>query len=206
MVNRHSYTLNLDTELGDAILNVIAKTGFGESTYIIKEFLDKHKEELIEFWTKQGKDGSAIWDKWYQKYSLTKVMQADLKKQAEFERRKKTYLALGLSEKKATELASIPKEELEQAIQVTKSMSYIEQTKLGQNKQTDKELDNLLEKRSDLQEQLNNINQIIEVHRKYAQHDKIPEQEAKRDVLTNQLQELDTQIEKLKASEGDQHD
>jgi hypothetical protein len=144
LTNPNSISLNLDTELGQAIRTLIGQTPYGESTIFIKEFMEKHKDELIALWNSQGKNGNETFEKWFSKWSMTRDEQAEAKarKEAEaFENRRKQYLALNCSDDKAIELATqFPDKD---PIDVIKIMSYANQTNLGTQKQNEKEIEAL---------------------------------------------------------------
>lgn len=135
MPNPWAIPINLDAELGEAIKNLIARQGYGESTYFVKEYMEKHREELIKFWNGQGKDGQEIYDKWYSKWSMTKPQQDAKKKQKEranIENKKRSYIALGYSEDRAEELAEqFPKKN---PTDVVKIMSYAQQSQRANDK------------------------------------------------------------------------
>src|SRR5208283_6146904 len=108
MVNPNAISLNLDRELGEAITTLINQTSWGTSTYFVKLFMEKHEKELIKLWNKQGKNGQEIFDKWYEKWTLTKIEQAE-NKRLELKEKKdslvKAYTLLGLDEETAKEYA-----------------------------------------------------------------------------------------------------
>ena len=115
MPNPNAITLNLNTELGQAIKAIISKTDFGESMFIVQEFLINHKQELIELWNNQGKDGVKEWDKWHSKWSMTKT-ELNLMRQQEAQQKfielSKKYELLGHPREEAVELAkSFPDED-----------------------------------------------------------------------------------------------
>jgi hypothetical protein len=133
--NPYSIPINLDKELGVAVFSLIDSSGYGKSTFIIKELMENHERALIKFWNKQGKDGKEIYEKWYAKWSMTEAEQTKQKKSKEqeaLEGRKKAYLALGCQEEEATNLAEafVDKDPCE----VIKIRSYANQTGLGVSK------------------------------------------------------------------------
>lgn len=109
MPNPYAISTFLDAELGEAINHIVDATGFGSATFLIKEFMEKHKDDLIAFWNGQGKDGNTIYDKWLKKWSMTKAEQDAVKTRKEREKYEKLitqYLGLGVDEKQAMELSS----------------------------------------------------------------------------------------------------
>jgi hypothetical protein len=110
MANIHSISTFLETELGEAVDSIIDPSGYGSATFLIKEFMEKHKDELIDFWVKQGKDGKAVFDRLYGKWSMTKAEQEALKAEKEKEGHNKLvnqYVALGESKESSENLASL---------------------------------------------------------------------------------------------------
>lgn len=136
MPNPYAIAIIPDSELGEAINNIINATGFGSATYLVKEFLEKHKDELIAFWNQQGKDGEAIYEKWLRKWSLTKAEQEAVKAQKEKTKRDKLiaqYQGLGVSSEQAEELATAFPEK--DPIEVVKIRTYNIQNKPSEIKQ-----------------------------------------------------------------------
>jgi len=133
MPNPNAIPLNLDTELGIAIKGIIPKA-YGDSTFIVKEFMEIHKEELVNFWNQQGKDGIIVFDKWYSKWSMTRDEQDNIRKQKEQEKHNqlvKQYLALGIPQEESEELANaFPDKD---PIEVKKRKGYSEQKSIGQS-------------------------------------------------------------------------
>lgn len=110
MANNHSISTFLETELGEAFDSIINPSGYGSATFLVKEFLEKHKDELIAFWNKQGKDGQATFEKLYNKWSLTKAQQDASKTQKKLEKHNtlvKQYVALGETKESAENFASL---------------------------------------------------------------------------------------------------
>lgn len=110
MANIHSISTFLETELGEAIDSIIDPSGYGSATFLVKEFMEKHKDELIAFWNKQGKDGQATFDRLYKKWSMTKAEQEASKAQKELEKHNKLikqYEALGESKENGENFASL---------------------------------------------------------------------------------------------------
>jgi exonuclease III len=106
--NKHSIPINPETELGEAIESIIFPQGYGTATFFVKEFMEKHRTELIDFWNRQGKDGNAIFEKWFKKWSMKKEEQDTIKVQKEKEAHDKLvkqYMALGISPEQAEEFA-----------------------------------------------------------------------------------------------------
>jgi len=130
MANTNAIPINLDGELAESIMNLIDRQGYGYSTYFVKEFMEKHKDELIAFWNGQGKDGNAIYERWFKKWSMTKSEQESVKTQKEKEKHDKlvkVYLALEYDSQKAEELASaFPEQE---PLEVVKILNYHTQNK-----------------------------------------------------------------------------
>jgi hypothetical protein len=130
MANINAIPINLDGELAESIMNLIDRQGYGYSTYLVKEFMEKHKDELIGFWNGQGKDGSKIYEKWFKKWSMTKAEQESVKAQKEKETHDKlvkSYLALNYEPEKAEELANaFPDKD---PIEVVKILNYHIQNK-----------------------------------------------------------------------------
>ena len=109
MANNHGISTFLETELGEAFDSIIDSTGYGSATFLVKEFMEKHKDSMIEFWNKQGKDGNSVFDKWFKKWNMTKAEQGTLKAEKEkiaHDKLVKQYLLLGLHQQKAEEHAT----------------------------------------------------------------------------------------------------
>lgn len=107
--NKYSIPINPDGELGEAIESIVLPSGYGSATFIVKEFMEKHKDELIDFWNKQGKDGNATFEKWFAKWSMTKDKQKALdsqKEKDEHDKLVKQYLVLGRTQDEAEEFAT----------------------------------------------------------------------------------------------------
>ena len=114
MPNPWTIPLFLDKILGPAIKAVISKTGYGDSIFIVKEFMEKHKDELIEIWNAQGRNGAETWNELHGRWNLNLAEQEGCKEDEErekLERKKKAYIKLGISEDEAEELVeSFPDE------------------------------------------------------------------------------------------------
>jgi hypothetical protein len=108
--NKYSIPINPDGELGEAMESVILPSGYGSATFIMKEFMEKHRDELIGFWNKQGKDGKAVFDKWLSKWSMTRAEQdavKDAKAKEEHDKLVNQYVKLGETKESAEEFASL---------------------------------------------------------------------------------------------------
>jgi hypothetical protein len=129
--NKYSIPINPDAELGEAINHIIDVSGYGSATFLMKDFMEKYREQLIDFWNQQGKDGQAVFDKWFKKWSMTKAEQEEAKAKKEKEKSEKlkaSYLALNIPEDKAVELASqFPDKD---PLDVVKILGYAFQNKL----------------------------------------------------------------------------
>ncbi|MGD0202464.1 MAG: hypothetical protein ABSC20_00980 [Candidatus Bathyarchaeia archaeon] len=109
MANNHSISTFLETELGEGFDSIIDPSGYGSATFLVKEFMEKHKDEFIAFWNKQGKDGQAIFDRLYKKWSMTKAEQDALKAQKKKDVHNelvKQYVLLGRPSEEAEEMAT----------------------------------------------------------------------------------------------------
>lgn len=107
--NKYSIPINPDGELGEALEFIILPSGYGSATLLLKEFMEKHKSEMVDFWNKQGKDGNSVFEKWYAKWSMTKAQQKEIDNQKDKEahdKLTKQYLLLGFSQQKADEHAN----------------------------------------------------------------------------------------------------
>lgn len=131
--NPYAIPLNLDAELGQAIKHVIDKTGYGYSTFIVKEFMEKHKDELLQFWDSQGKKGQAIFDKWFYKWSLSLEEQKEKREHEENEKLQQLatkYESLGCGKKQASRLArDFP---TENPLTVMKTLTYANQNEIAE--------------------------------------------------------------------------
>lgn len=102
MPNPHILAINPETELGEAIFHVIELTKYGQATFIVKEFLEKHKDEMITFWNEQDKDGVAVWNKFHEKWSMSKDAQNAVK----HEKKIKPYLTFGYNREMAEQFVT----------------------------------------------------------------------------------------------------
>jgi len=140
MANNHGISTFLETELGEAFDSIIDPTGYGSATFIVKEFMEKHKDEMIGFWNRQGKDGKTIFDRWYVKWSMTKAEQAEAKVKKELEKHNKTvnqYVALGETKESAENLASLFPDS--DPLDILRGKNYNTQNKPLEEKQEAKE-------------------------------------------------------------------
>jgi hypothetical protein len=97
MPNPNSITLNLETDLGDAIKQIIHKTPYGYSTFIVKEFMQNHEQEL------RGILGNERFEELLKKWSIVEQEQIRIKK----DRKIKQYMNFGYSEERAKELVEL---------------------------------------------------------------------------------------------------
>jgi phage-related minor tail protein len=155
MANPYSISTFLDAELGEAINHIIDSTGYGSTTFIVKEFMEKHKDELIAFWDSQNKNGLEIWDKWFKKWSLTKAQQdaiKSLKEKEKHDKLVKQYLVLGRSKEESEEFAgAFPDRD---PCEVIKIRNYNTQTEIGKEKLEDKREDKQDEKKREKEREL----------------------------------------------------
>ena len=137
--NPYNVTINFDREVGEAIISIINGKGYGKGTFGGKILLEVLKDDLIQFWSGQGKNGLEIWNKWYLKWNMKRDEQEaikECKKQEEFEKRKKAYLALNCSEDVAVNLANaFPDKD---ACEIIKMLSFVKQTDLSIQKHEEK--------------------------------------------------------------------
>ena len=140
MANTNAIPINLDGELAEGIMNIIDQKGYGHSTFLVKDFMEKYREQLIAFWNGQGKNGLEIWERWFKKWSMTKAEQESIKAQKERDKHDKLvkqYMALAMEQPLAEELATqFPESD---PFEVIKHRSYNIQNKPIETKQTQKE-------------------------------------------------------------------
>jgi hypothetical protein len=195
MANPNSILLNLDRELGEAIRTLIGQTAFGESTILVMEFMTNHKQELIDLWNNQGKDGQAIYDKWFKKWSMTKAEQVEAKERKEqeaFEKLKKSYLALNCPEDKAIDLATqFPDKD---PFVVMGVLGYATQNSIGKERLDQQEQKQQEDKKEKLRNELAEINQAITEKEEYLKKTQIVDFKQKAEA---DLQSLKERREKL---------
>jgi hypothetical protein len=169
--NPNAVHVNWQTEIGEVIKSIIlSTTPYGVATYHGKIILEHLKNEIINAFNAQGKDGKTIYNKWYKEWSMFRVEQNAKKEQRErkkFEKRKQAYISLDCSPEKAEELATnFPNEK---PLTVLRTISYVKQNNRPEQneerKETDSQLAELNKKRIEEEEAVQYLNNELDKYK-----------------------------------------
>jgi hypothetical protein len=120
MPNKYAFPINPDVPWGEAIEHISKKRKMGSATLTQLTLLETFKDEIIAFWTSQGRDGQKLYDVYHEKFSIDEDTQKTIKEAKLLAMRKKAYLKLGYSEEDAEFWAKLPKEEVERMMDIHK--------------------------------------------------------------------------------------
>src|SRR5208337_1457337 len=105
--NPYSIPINYDREIGEPIIFIIRKKGFGKGTYAGMVLMQNLKDEIFAYWKEKGEDPQALWDKWFPKWSMKEAEQKEMNNQKtkdEHNQAVNQYVALGESKENAENL------------------------------------------------------------------------------------------------------
>jgi len=169
--NPYSIPINYDREIGEPIIFIIRKKGFGKGTYAGMVLMQNLKDEIFAYWKDKGEDPQVLWDKWFPKWSMMEAEQKEMRNKEAKEAHNllvNQYVGLGELKENAENLASLFPDS--NPLDVLRGKNYNTQNKpIGQKLET---IENKQEK-TEHQKALMNEKQSLETTLK--QYERTPE-------------------------------
>lgn len=189
--NPYSIPINYDREIGEPIILIIRKKGYGKGTYAGMVLMQNLKDEIFAYWKEKGEDPQALWDKWFKKWSMKEFEQKEADNQKAKETHNQTvnqYVALGESRENAENLASLFPDS--NPLDILKGKNYNTQNKPIENtieSKKDRELEKNKEELGLLQIKNRNDEHMLEMLGKHLQEH--PEQKENIELKMAQIRE-----------------